>query len=354
MKEIACFISPHGYGHATRAIAVLESLADREPNLLIHIYTTVPESLFHQTLTGFIYHRQLTDIGLIQRSALVADIPATIRELEGFLPFRRSEVDRLAALCCRCSLVLCDIAPLGIVVAAQLGIPSVLVENFTWDWIYQPYIAGFPQLNSYADQLQDIFARADYHIQTEPVCRHAPRNFLCGPIFRRQRETSSHIRKRFGCEDRKLVLVTMGGVGENPQGFEELAAMADYFFVYSGQQEYSERADNVLLLDRDSDLYHPDLVAASDIVVCKAGYSTIAECCQAGARVMSISRDGFAESAPLQSFVARRLGGTVITQESYEDGAWLQHLAALAAEERPKPMRESGAASVAALLASLL
>lgn len=355
MKEIACFISPHGFGHATRTIAVLESLKDLEPDLLVHIFTSVPESLFSQTLTGFIYHPQLTDIGLVQRSALVSDIPATIEKLEEFIPFSRATVDTLALLCSRCSLVLCDIAPLGITVAESLDIPSVLVENFTWDWIYRPYTVSYPRLARYAQQLQEIFARAAFRIQAEPVCHRAPGALVCGPVFRRMRGTGRDIRKKLGGGDeRKLVLVTMGGVVDRQQLCSKAADMTDYLFVFSGQEEYSHERDNIILLDRCSDLYHPDLVAASDVVVCKAGYSTVAECCQAGARVISISRDGFAESEPLQSFVVKRLGGTAITQKSYQNGEWLMRLAAVCAGDRPKPAAENGADRIAAFLAALL
>ena len=36
-------------------------------------------------------------------------------------------------------LVVADAPPLGCAAAARAGIPSVVVSNFTWDWIYAEY-----------------------------------------------------------------------------------------------------------------------------------------------------------------------------------------------------------------------
>lgn len=354
MKEIACFITPHGFGHATRAIAVLESLQRLVPNLHARIFTTVPRSLFAESLTSFTYHPVQTDIGLVQGSALVSDIPATLRQLAEFLPYPAQLVDRLASLCRDSSLVLCDIAPLGIAVAERQGIPSVLVENFTWDWIYQSHTVEHPQLKEHQLFFRQLFDRVDYRIQTEPLCRKAPCEFVCGPIFRRNRGTAEEIRRKLGCGDRKMVLVTMGGVPETPKGFSPAAGGDGVLCVYSGQDKQQQVNQYTLLLDRNGDLYHPDLVAAADLVVCKAGYSTVAECCQAGTRVICVGRSDFAESGPLLDYVQSRLGGVAISREEYENGEWLSLVPTALARIKPEPAKANGADRVAPFLAALL
>ena len=55
--RIAYFISPHGYGHAARASAVMDAIHDISPSLRFEIFTTVPQWFFEQSLTGpFAYH----------------------------------------------------------------------------------------------------------------------------------------------------------------------------------------------------------------------------------------------------------------------------------------------------------
>jgi hypothetical protein len=57
---------------------------------------------------------------------------------------------------------------MGIPVAQKAGVASVLVENFTWDWLYRQYVADAGELSAHITYLQGLFEAADYHIQTEP------------------------------------------------------------------------------------------------------------------------------------------------------------------------------------------
>jgi hypothetical protein len=354
VKEIACFISPHGYGHATRAIAVLEAIQLIHPDIYARIFTTVPNSLFAETISNFSYHSTISDIGLVQSSALESDIPATIARLDNFLPHPQALIDHLANLCVKSSLVLCDISPLGIMVAQHAGIPSVVVENFTWDWIYKPYLGKYPGLEKHIQVMQDLFGLADYRVQTEPLCNPAPCDLLCGPIFRRNRGTGLQIRERLGCGSKKVVLVTMGGVAQDLPDLKRLEKLTDLIFIFSGQKKTERVAENIILLERNSGFYHPDLLGAADLVVCKTGYSTVAECCQAGARVISVGRAGFPESKPLQNYLKKRLGGLSIEPATYENGGWLSMVPDLLASPGPVPVKENGADKVAAFLHNLL
>ncbi len=353
MKEIACFISPHGYGHATRVSAVLEALQLIRPDTYARIFTTVPKSLFAETISNFSYHSMITDIGLVQSSALESDIPATIARLENFLPSPKPLIDHLANLCIKSSLILCDISPLGIMVAQHAGIPSVVVENFTWDWIYKPYLGKYPGLKKHIQVMKDLFRQADYRVQTEPLCDPAPCDLLCGPIFRRNRGTGLQIRERLGCGNKKVVLVTMGGVAQDLPDLKKLQELTDLIFLFSGQKKTRRMAENIILLESNSGFYHPDLLGVADLVVCKAGYSTVAECCQVGARVISVGRAGFPESKPLQNYLKKRLGGLSIDPGTYEKGDWISMVLDLLARPRPNPVKENGAEKVAAFINNL-
>jgi UDP-N-acetylglucosamine:LPS N-acetylglucosamine transferase len=99
-------------------------------------------------------------------------------------------------------------------------------------------------------------------------------------------------------------------------------------------------------------LYHPDLIAAADLVVCKSGYSTIAECSIAGARVCSIGRPGFAESDFIGDFVQNRLDGTVIDYHEFLDGSWLNRLESFLVTDN-RTIHENGADAVADFLIDL-
>jgi len=347
VQRIGAFITPHGFGHATRAIGVLEALQRRLPDLAIEICTTVPEQLFHQSLHNMTFHHLIPDVGIVQKNALVNDLPATVRALDKLMPFSQELIDRLAHAMHRCCCILCDIAPLGILVAERAAIPSVLVENFTWDWIYQPYIAEYPELGRHAQALAEIYRRSTLHIQTEPVCHSLPDTVVCPPVFRQIHTPPEIIKKHVGAKDRSIVMVSLGGIDFHLSGWPAFTNYQDCFFVLAGQPEQRRLSVNCLALSRHTPLYHPDLIGAAELVVFKSGYSTLAECLQAGTRGLCIDRPSFGESRVLGQFLRQRLGGTVIEEDEFLTGAWLDRLPDLLAAPRPPYTTENGAENIA-------
>ena len=166
----------------------MAALHDLAPSLTCDIFTTVPQWFFAQSLEGpFTYETLLTDIGFIQKTPLLVDLRKTVHRLNAFYPLDRSRVRSLADKVRRkgCQMVVCDIAPLGIAVAREAGIPSVLIENFTWDWIYEGYLEEAPQMEGHILYLRDLFEAADFHVQTVPLCSRKNADLTTLPIGRR-------------------------------------------------------------------------------------------------------------------------------------------------------------------------
>ena len=98
-KEIAVFISPHGFGHAARTIAVLEELHKYIPELHARLVTTVPDMLFKNLPMPWSYHRETVDIGLVQKNAFLPDILQTSEALKKFLPFKSELTETCCEIC---------------------------------------------------------------------------------------------------------------------------------------------------------------------------------------------------------------------------------------------------------------
>ncbi|MBW1800452.1 MAG: hypothetical protein JRJ85_06945 [Deltaproteobacteria bacterium] len=326
--RIAFFVSPHGYGHAARAAAVMDALHRLDATAAFEIFTKVPRWFFEDSLPcPFHFHAVMTDIGLVQSTPLEADISATVRHLNRFLPFDRSMVEQLAKSIRKrnCRLIVCDIAPLGIAVAREAGIPSVLIENFTWDWLYEEYAGHDNGIKPHIRYLRKIFTSADYHIQTEPVCDRKNNDLNTRPISRVYRESAPLIRKKLGfSKNLKMVLITMGGIPDHAPFVERLNSHSKVGFIIPGGSERFERRGNVRLLPMRSDCFHPDLVRASDAVIGKVGYSTLAEIYHAGVPFGYIRRDHFRESDILVSFIKKEMQGLPIHE--YYNGEWVASL----------------------------
>lgn len=351
--EIACFISSHGFGHATRTIAILEALKDLVPDLKARVFTTIPENLFYMCSCPIIYHPVKHDIGLIQHDAFRANTKETISFLNKLLPFSKDLVETCSGLCRTSRLMLCDIGTLGIKVAHQNGCPSVLVENFTWDWIYQDLADNEPAFVPVIDLLGRYYREADHHIQTEPVCHRVPGSLTCGPIARESRISAGELARRLKANDRKIVLISMGGIPLDLGFIDLLEAYQDYLFVIAGQREDRRLSDNVFLLGKDSRWYHPDLIHAADLLLCKSGYSTIAECAYTDTPLCCVKRNNFPESPILESFVTAELNGCLLESDDFFNGNWLKNLTSLTTLKR-KVLNLNGARQAALFLKSII
>jgi uncharacterized protein (TIGR00661 family) len=350
--RIAYFISPHGFGHAARAAAVMEAVYQKNSAVRFEIFTQVPIWFFEKSLSGaFDYHPLLTDIGLVQKDSLVEDLPETVRRLGDFLPFDPGLLQNLAEQITNlnCDLIICDIAPLGIAVARTAKIPSVLIENFTWDWIYQGYLPYDERLAKHSTYLQGLFQAADYHIQTEPICQQSPQADLTTPPISRRLKTPAHqIRQQLDfSEQAKIILLTMGGVPWEYKFLEQLENQDQFHFVIPNGSNRQEIRKNLLLLPNHSSFFHPDLINAADVVIGKAGYSTLAEVYQAGVPFGYIPRPRFRETQFLTEYIAGQMTGVAITDTQFQDGSWLEILPDLLTMPRTKRRDSDGADQVA-------
>jgi len=326
-KRIAYFISPHGFGHAARAAAVMQVISDLDASVGFEIFTTVPSWFFQDSMSAPVNcHALLTDIGLVQQTAFQADLNQTLHGLNDFLPFPAPLISEITATVKKlhCVLIVCDISPMGIVIANETGIPSVLVENFTWDWIYEQYAGADDRFDRHIEYLRSWFQAASYHIQTEPVCCPSSADLTTVPVSRKTRTTSYSIRKRLGLpETAKMVLITTGGIKQGYGFLETLKTQPDIHFVIPGAGPKMEIRDNYVILPHRSDFYHPDLVNACDAVVGKVGYSTLAEVYHAGVPFGYVTRSNFRESEPLAAFIEKEMPGVYLTEPEFSSGQWI-------------------------------
>lgn len=353
---LAVFVSPHGFGHAARASAVMAALADRirEP---FQLFATTPAWFFDETIEGrYVRHPVEADVGFRQRDSLVFDLDATVAALDAMLPFDEGLVDRAAAAVAAagCGAVLCDIAPLGIAVAERAGVPSILVENFTWPWLYEPLLEDAPGLAGHAAYLRGWFDRATVHVQARPACSHDPGAVQVAPVSRAPRRSRAEVRAALDVPDEApLVVLTMGGVDQPLPFLPRLRLLAPVHFVVTGAPS-TETEGNVRAFGRDERLYMPDLVEAADAVVGKLGYSTLAEVWAAGRPMARVVRDDSREMGPLDGWADRHVPGFPIRAAEFIAGRWLDRLPDLLTLPTGQRNGAGGAGEVADVVLAVL
>ncbi|MCD4673542.1 MAG: hypothetical protein K8R77_12835 [Anaerolineaceae bacterium] len=354
-QSTAYFISPHGFGHAARSAAVMSALRERIPDICFEIYTLIPEWFFSEALSAnYNYHTLRTDVGLIQDSPLSENALATLQALDQFLPLPLNHIEHIAQdLANRnCLCAICDISPLGILAGKRAGIPVALIENFTWDWIYENYQQANPGFSKHIKYLREIYQSPDLHILAQPYCQpNANANLKARPISRSPKKTRQAVREALNLkEGEQMILITMGGIPESFHTIDYLQQFSNITFVIPGGSSRFEHRKNLILLPHHSTFYHPDLIAACDAAVGKAGYSTIAELYNAGLPFGYFARPSFRESAFLTAFIDTNMQSIEMQGKHITDHEWLHQIPALLSLPSTRRDLPNGANQVADFL----
>lgn len=318
--NIGYFVSSHGYGHAARACAVMEKMWELKPGKFF-IFTSVPDWFFHNSLMfSFEYINIQTDVGLVQSTPFDEDIEKTIVALNDFLPFTNNCESLIQSVSqMKLDLILSDISPLGLWIAKQLGIPAILIENFTWDWIYEIYLDEHPVLNEFISLYREFYKLPDLHFSCEPYCYFSARSIVVPPVFRDPKSNRETIRYQLGVNDsERLILVTMGGIPIDQLRVDKSPFPKNYkFLIPVNQIQYIHANDNIIYLPHNHQYFHPDLVNAADLVIGKLGYSTVAEVYSNSKPFLFIGRKSFRESKVLEKFVLAKIISQEVAQESF-------------------------------------
>ena len=360
--NIAYFISSHGFGHATRATAIMAALRARDPEIRFEIFTGTPEWLFLDAgLTNYNYHPGAVDVGLVQRSPMEHDLPKTIEAVTSYIDSIPEKAGEIAAELRELDVraVVCDISPLGIIAGKKAGLPVILFENFTWDWIYEIYEPEYPEFCRIDAQYRGIFMQADVRMQSDPLCDPIPgpasNIFYIPPVSRRPHHSPETLRKMLDIPAKhRIGLISMGGIPEDLEFAVNCQIPDDVTLLLPGTFTKTEKIGNKILLPHHSGVYHPDMVHAADFVIGKAGYSTIGEVCASGAAYGFISRNNFRESDVTSDFLRKRPNTMEIRMDRFERFTLNEEISELLAMGKNAPQAVNGSQIAADIILQTL
>ena len=151
-----------------------------------------------------------------------------------------------------------------------------------------------------------------------------------------------------------MTLLSLGGIETSFGNLEKLYSCEKNVFVVPGGAAVAERDRNIILLPHHSSYYNPDMILAADLVVGKAGYSTLAEVMMAGMPYAFISRGDFRESDAMIPYINKHLPSLEITEHEYQSGSWIDRLPECFALTANPPHPINGADVIADHLADLI
>jgi hypothetical protein len=341
---IAIYASGHGFGHAARMSALLEVL---QPTLgddfALHVRSDAPTWLFQETAPEVIVHPVAADPGILQRNALDVDLHATVEAHRSHLEAWPSLLERESGWLRETGvvLVIADVSPLACAAAARAEIPAVAVSNFGWDWILEPYCAEAPELETAVERYGQAYAGAEclYRLPLHGFLPTFEPVVEVPHLVRPSRLEAAEVRQRLGLsseDDRPLVLVSFGGFSRDTLVKAGGAESGLRDFVFAGFAERPEGFQGTWhALPHPSPISHPDLVAAADVVIGKAGYSTVAEVLAQRTRFLHVPRPDWAEAAILTAGLERDGCTLPIGRHDFFACRWRTPLEAILAKPLP-------------------
>ena len=301
------------------------------------------------------------DTGVAQSSSVQHDDQATIAAAVTFYRDYAARVAEEAGSLREhaVDLIVSDIPPIAVDVAAELDVPAVAIGNFTWDWIYEThpgFSAGAP------DVLREI--RRAYAGATLALALPFGAGFEVFPHVQRvplvaRRPTQSRLatRAHFGLpSEGRTCLLSFGGYGMPSLDLSTIDCLPEWTIVTTDRTSSASAAQAARLVPEqafEGAFRYEDLVAAVDVVVTKPGYGIIAECISSDTAMLYTSRGAFREYDLLVSEMPRYLRCRFISQDDLFAGRWRDALGALLAQAPPpETLPVNGAETVAEILSS--
>lgn len=275
---IVLYISSHGFGHMTRCLGIMENIIKTSDYNLCIVCNKKQNDFARIYLEKYkdriIYKDLVTDIGLInKKNSLEVDKLSLQRELIKFTSSWEdvvsAEYDFLKNLNVKC--IVSDISPIGTLVGNKLQLPVILITNFTWVEQYEyigideSIIDKFRQACSYVTK----FIKYDSCLPISSVnCEEVYEvGFTCRDI---DHDRVEKIKQQYG----KSIMVTCGkSANLNTINIKNFNGT---IFTTSGIDITCENDCNVVNLPIDI-LDTQNYIAASNMVISKAGWGTIAE-----------------------------------------------------------------------------
>ncbi len=343
MVDVLFYVSSHGFGHAARQQGLIAALTERGAR--VHVRSAAPAKFF---VRAHCVHAQRFDVGMIQHDPMRYDLEATAAWYADFIAQEPTLIAQEAAYARRhdVRLIVSDMPPIACAVGAAVGVPSVVITHFTWDWVYEHYAARCPAFVPIVEHITQQYAQAALALQmpfAHPFWqfqRVEPVGLFANAVIR----SRSEIRQQFDVPpSHRLALLTMGGHGWGRTDLRALAAVRGWTFL-AVPDAYAQIAHltDVRCVPTAFEAYH-DLIAAADVVVGKAGGSTVAEVIAHRTAMIYTLPEDWREAELLGAALRRHGRGLEVPMADFERGVWAHLLDEAAALPPPRaPLAADG------------
>ena len=330
-SEIYAVISSHGFGHAARAAHVLALLQKEHPDVRLILNTSIPRKFFERILNApFEIRNSPMDFGVVQRDGINLELNETLKRLQDLKNNQKKiiehELDFIQSR--NLSFLFGDIPFLLPEIAGRAGIPSVLMGNFGWDFIYSFYGGDFIQ---FAEWVSDCYSRTNlllrlpFHEGMQAFPEKMDLNLTGGcPRFKPEQ-----VLDMLGVseKDGEFVLLTFGGMGldkvpyRTAERFNGTGAKKITFLVY--EEMLPEFSDIKNIINIDGCRLNPvDVMQICSAVITKPGYGMLSEALRVNCPVYALNRKNFSETPILIDSIRKYFFHRILEDDDFFQSDW--------------------------------
>lgn len=290
-------ITNHGFGHAARCASVASVVKKLNSDILIIFVTTAPRWLLESYVKDdFIYRYRSFDTGVIQSDSIQMDFSATLAKMQEFKHREKqiiaSEVDFIKTN--KVGLILADIPAMAAKIAKEANIPCWMMSNFGWDFIYRDWGEEFKDIVNWLEesyQLGDRLFRLPFAESMNKFKNITDVGLTGGNPHYSQK----HLQEKFALTTSKdkTILLSFGGLGLDKIPYQNLTLFPDFQFITFDQNAPS--LDNLIII-KDNQYRPLDFMPLCGKVLTKPGFSTFCESLKLDIPIVTLTRQGFAES----------------------------------------------------------
>lgn len=330
MTNICFYISDYGYGHASRDIAIVRGLVAKLRNIKIYVKTGKPYNFVKQSLkqVNVKVISQENDIGIIlKKNSVVVDKKETKKLLKRWSESWDIYIQKEKRFCekNKIDVIISDISPQPFAVGNELGIPTIAISNFTW---YDIYYDMFGKI----EEVERI--REFYQLATIALILPFNDNMK---IFSNRKETSlisreitvdrDEMRGKYGIQDDEIIVYVGMGMSLNTassyvENLKNMVKSHVRILISCNSRLFSNDFIKIPKTETETQNY----INMCDLVVSKAGYSTISEAIRARVPMFLLKREGFKEDKILTRVIEKYGIGKTISSRPFFSGEWINEI----------------------------
>ncbi|MBN1551628.1 hypothetical protein JW979_09170 [bacterium] len=351
--SIVYYVSSHGFGHATRSAEIVSNLKQLHPSMRVLIRSAIPPQKFSSLCDTPVSGSDNYDVGVAQSDCLHIDINETYRLCQRWLCETPQIIRREVAFCKSQNAIgiVSDISSLPFRIAELIKVPSIGISNFTWDWIYEPWMDNVPGFKLIIKELRNDYAKASLFLKlpfsgqltafpvTESISLVGRESTICVDTVKKKLSLP---------KTKKTILLSFGGHGLRFDNTIHTKIPFDrYEFISTNDYGISCRHFSESFL-RQNEICYQDLVKVSDMVITKPGYGIVSECIVNRTPILYTDRGLFREYPVLVKEMNDYIPALHIPGEMLVSGNWEPYIDRLFEEPMSPLEKPTDGAAIAA------